>query len=65
MTQIGEPRQLHGSVGLDYHSGNLRNTPRGEAVHHVVWTERGDRIRIISLRKANARETKNYAEGST
>ena len=34
-------------------------------VHNVVWTERGDRIWIISLRKANAKETKNYVEGST
>ena len=37
----------------------------GSRAHHVVWTERGDRIRIISLRKANAKETKDYVEGST
>ena len=36
----------------------------GARVHHVVWTERGDRVRIISLRKANARETKKYVESS-
>ena len=30
--------------------------------HHVVWTARGDNIRIISLRKANARETGLYVK---
>ena len=34
----------------------------GRRVHHVVWTERGDRIRVISLRKANAKETIKYVE---
>ena len=34
----------------------------GTRLHHVVWTERGERIRIISLRKANARETRKYVE---
>ena len=37
----------------------------GARLHHVVWTERGDRIRIISLRKANARETAKYVEATT
>ena len=32
---------------------------------HVVWTERGDRIRIISLRKAKAREVRSYVEAIT
>ena len=27
----------------------------------MVWTKRGDVLRIISLRKANEREQKNYA----
>ena len=34
----------------------------GNRVHHVVWTEREERIRIISLRKANRKETIQYAE---
>ena len=34
----------------------------GNVLHVVVFAERGERLRIISLRKANAREKKNYAE---
>ena len=34
----------------------------GNRVHHVVWTEREERIRIISLRKANRKEAIQYAE---
>ena len=34
----------------------------GNRVCHVVWTERGQNIRIISLRKANAREATRYVE---
>ena len=37
----------------------------GARLHHVVWTEREDRIRIISLRKANAKETQKYVEATT
>ena len=37
----------------------------GARLHHVVWTERGERIRIISLRKANARESAKYVEATT
>lgn len=32
----------------------------GDRLHHVVFTERGDRRRIISLRKANLRERNRY-----
>ena len=32
----------------------------GDRLHRVVYTERGDRRRIISLRKANARERRDY-----
>jgi len=35
--------------------------PIGERVFCVVFTDRGDQRRIISLRKANAREVKRYA----
>lgn len=32
----------------------------GDRLYHVAWTLRGESTRIISLRKANARETDNY-----
>ena len=35
--------------------------PIGARVFCVVFTDRGDQRRIISLRKANAREVKRYA----
>ena len=34
-------------------------------VYHVVWTERGHCVRIISLRKANASEVRRYVEAIT
>ena len=34
----------------------------GNRLHHVVWTERGGRIRIISLRKADSKEVRKYGE---
>lgn len=34
----------------------------GARLHVLVWTERRDRVRIISLRKANDREIGRYAE---
>ena len=33
----------------------------GDRLHRVVYTRRGDRIRIISLRRASAKETRDYA----
>lgn len=33
-------------------------------LHVAVWTMRADSVRLISLRKANARESKNYAEAT-
>lgn len=33
----------------------------GERLYCVVFTQRGDSFHIISLRKANAREVKEYA----
>jgi uncharacterized DUF497 family protein len=32
----------------------------GERLHVLVFTERGDKIRVISLRKANKREVNAY-----
>ena len=34
----------------------------GAVLHFVVFTERGDNIRIISLRKATRREARTYVE---
>lgn len=34
----------------------------GLRLHVMVYCLRGDAIRVISLRKANAREVKRYAE---
>jgi len=34
--------------------------PIGERLHCLVFTVRGERIRVISLRKANSREVKRY-----
>ena len=36
--------------------------PIGGRLHVLVFTMRGDTLRAISLRKANAREVKRYAE---
>ena len=32
----------------------------GNRLYHVVWTVRGENTRIISLRKANEREERDY-----
>lgn len=34
----------------------------GDVLHLVVYTERGDRIRIVSLRKATPKEMRDYAQ---
>ena len=34
----------------------------GNRLYHVVWTDRGNNTRIISLRKANASESREYVE---
>ena len=36
----------------------------GDDLYHAVWTQRGEATRIISLRKANNRERRNYGEQS-
>ena len=36
----------------------------GDELFHAVWTQRGEATRIISLRKANNRERRNYGEQS-
>ena len=34
----------------------------GSRLHVMVWLPRGDHIRIVSLRKANMREVRKYAQ---
>lgn len=34
----------------------------GDELYHAVWTHRDEATRIISLRKANNRERRNYGE---
>lgn len=34
----------------------------GDRLYHLVYTIRGDRCRIISLRKANSAEERQYAQ---
>ena len=36
----------------------------GDRLYSLVFTERGENIRVISLRKANARERKKYEKES-
>lgn len=47
--EYGEPRFV--SIGFI-----------GRRLHVLVWTPRGGSFRVVSLRKANAREVKRYAE---
>jgi uncharacterized DUF497 family protein len=37
----------------------------GPRLHVLVFTRRGERLRIISLRRANARERNHYEKGRT
>ena len=39
---------------------HLSYVPAGSRIHAIVWTARGGKIRIISLRKANSREVSRY-----
>lgn len=34
----------------------------GTRLHVLVWTPRGEQIRVISLRRANSKEIKRYVE---
>lgn len=40
----------------------LALVPKTGVLYHVVFVERGDAIRIISLRRANRREVKRYVQ---
>ena len=53
------------STKPDNRHGELRFVATGyigSRLHIVVYTERGDRMRIISLRKANPREVRDYVQ---
>ena len=54
------------SQDQELHNDELRAVAYGyigERLHVVVFTERGNRTRIISLRKANPREVRRYEQG--
>lgn len=55
-TAIHRRSDRHGEVrwaSLGYIAGRL---------HHVVWTERGESVRIVSLRVASIRERGDYEQ---
>ena len=55
-----------GAVGeIEERSGEIRRVATGyigDRVHKLVYVRRGSRIRVISLRKANDRERRDYHE---
>ena len=60
-------QRLCGLAGLrpvtlqKFHGVNLKN--QSDCIYILIaFTERGDNIRIISLRKATSREARNYVE---
>ena len=58
--------------GFDWEAADIRPSPRGGEMryvatgriglllHRVVFTLRGERVRIISLREANRKEARDY-----
>jgi uncharacterized DUF497 family protein len=58
--------------GFDWRAADIKPSPRGGEMryvatgrmgvrlHRAVFTLRGERVRIISLREANRREVRNY-----
>ena len=53
---VTEPREKYGESRIRA-LGFL-----GERLHVLVFTMRGESLRVISLRKANAREVRKYAQ---
>jgi hypothetical protein len=51
-----DDRHVYGEVRM------IGFAPIGERVYCVVFTDRGQDRRVISLRKANSREVRRYAE---
>ena len=52
-------------INASHHGGELRFVAIGyigTRLHVIVYTQRGDRKRIISLRKASNRERARYAQ---
>jgi uncharacterized DUF497 family protein len=56
MITTEDTRHAYGEVRM------IGFAPLGERLYCVVFTDRGDERRIISLRKANSREVKHYAK---
>ena len=50
--------------GRCFVDGRARYGEEGEVGYVVVFVQRGDTMRIISLRKANKREIKHYDQAS-
>lgn len=67
---LNEANNLEWDDGLTWDDtrkdyGELRQcglVPIGVRLYHVVFVDRGSHRRIISLRKANRREVKRYAD---
>ena len=54
-TAVVEPSNRHGEIRF------LSIGYIGDLLHTVIYTIRGENIRIISLRKSNRREERQYA----
>ena len=49
----------------DYGEDRFRAIGRiGDRLHVLIYTPRGETLRVVSLRKANARERKAYAQAT-
>lgn len=65
MTLIGPLRLVMEDQRRDY--GEVRNVASGfigTRLHVLVFTKRNEKIRIIGLRKANAKEQRLYAQAT-
>ena len=56
------PAAIHLRSDRDGELRHSSHVPVGDRPYHVVWTPRGSHTRIISLRRANGRETARYEQ---
>ena len=57
----GETAEIHEDIRQQYAEQRFQATGLiSERVHVMVYCQRGDVVRIISLRKANSREVNRY-----
>lgn len=74
-TNVAERQLPFSEIGnFDWNTAVIRQSDRygetrwlatgyiGQRLHVIVFTERGDRLRIISLRTASRRERREYAQ---